>query len=649
MSFLNNVRLTFSGRFQADVSTVNNDVRHYDNSTFQPDYQKLQDSKTHVRNGWWNPTGSGAFRLLDCKIVGVGYADGTVASKGDAAIGQRICGPDGHSSAKLVDIDPQWQLASAPWGLDLRLTHGSGPDLVSGRYLPHAFRDLWFGRVPGLPNSDGGATATFQSVLEDVRWASDLKGSRALEELRQATEQARLSIRFMTFGFSGASSSPDFTLGYVVGTIGPYREHEPESFILGRRFAPANGQTSWNGCSYFSGLVDEDAKMLFLDLSNALLLQPPNTDPAKGPIVPFGTMKDIGKLSAGILKRKDVLEFTPADPSNFLPIGQIPYDEENWLLNTAGVVAFPLDGAQLALIKDHPLALAAFTDFNTGTGMNGEFGQIAIRETTDGLFVEAEPLVFRIDPPGSGEVSIYTAQFGAPLPGAEVRIGQLGKMPGQGGGGGPQQPPANIPDIGVPEAKFHAPASVRTDARGTAKFTFAAENPGNPRTYIDGQVYLIDFRLPNQGNQARSPFDYVVAHVREAVAVPADPTWTDVAPILTQYANLYPVMSRVLLKLSDPQAVKRHAKLLHLAFSLPIEDSNHMPVTRDLSAPKREMILRFLERLIAGSDPALEAAIAAAPHSSTRPAEAPPDQSVEGDSKTVAARNFSRLTGRPLA
>jgi hypothetical protein len=28
MSYLNNVRLVFTGKFQADVSTVNNDVRH---------------------------------------------------------------------------------------------------------------------------------------------------------------------------------------------------------------------------------------------------------------------------------------------------------------------------------------------------------------------------------------------------------------------------------------------------------------------------------------------------------------------------------------------------------------------------------------------------------------------------------------------
>lgn len=35
MSYLNAVRLHFSGSFQADVSTVNNDVRHFDVANFQ--------------------------------------------------------------------------------------------------------------------------------------------------------------------------------------------------------------------------------------------------------------------------------------------------------------------------------------------------------------------------------------------------------------------------------------------------------------------------------------------------------------------------------------------------------------------------------------------------------------------------------------
>jgi hypothetical protein len=309
-----------------------------------------------------------------------------------------------------------------------------------------------------------------------------------------------------------------------------------------------------------------------------------------------------------------------------------------------------LDDAQLALLADHPLALAAAAPLNAGTGANGKFGQIAIRETAGGLFVEAEPIVHRIDAPGQCEATIYASRYGAQLANAQVAISQLGAMPQQGGGqgAGPNTPTAPIPDIGVPEKAFKIPQSVTTTADGTAKLAIAADDPGNPRGYIDGQLYLIDFRLPGQGNQARSGFDYIVTHVRDTYAVPAEPTWEkDVAPIFTQYGNLYPIMSQQLVNLSDPNDVKRHAKILRLAFAQPMASANHMPVTRDLSDGKRDMILKFLDRVIAGSEPTLEAALQrAAP--AAPPGDAGPRENVDHPGgKTVAARAFARATGLP--
>jgi hypothetical protein len=97
MSFLNDIRIVFNGRFQADVSTVNNDVRHFDNSTFEASFQEFQ-SKSGAWNGWWNPPGSGAFRLLDCRVVAAHYRDGTSAAR-DPVLGLSI--PD--RKTKLVE------------------------------------------------------------------------------------------------------------------------------------------------------------------------------------------------------------------------------------------------------------------------------------------------------------------------------------------------------------------------------------------------------------------------------------------------------------------------------------------------------------------------------------------------------------------
>ena len=136
MSYLNNLRMVFAGDFQADVSTVNNDVRHYDNETFKARFQKFQQGQ--VLNGWWNPIGSGAFRLINCTVQSVSYQDGSSTSnkKDDPAIGLAIAGSDDRVGAKIVDLDPQWQLASQLWGLEMRLTDGQNPSLFGGYFEP---------------------------------------------------------------------------------------------------------------------------------------------------------------------------------------------------------------------------------------------------------------------------------------------------------------------------------------------------------------------------------------------------------------------------------------------------------------------------------------------------------------------------------
>ena len=64
MSYLDSPRIHFRGWFQADVSTINNDVRFFQNDSFVPEYQQLD------TNGSWNPRGTAVFRILDCSVTG---------------------------------------------------------------------------------------------------------------------------------------------------------------------------------------------------------------------------------------------------------------------------------------------------------------------------------------------------------------------------------------------------------------------------------------------------------------------------------------------------------------------------------------------------------------------------------------------------
>ncbi|KYF76302.1 hypothetical protein BE17_52395 [Sorangium cellulosum] len=618
MSFLNRIRLAFAGTFQADVSTVNNDVRHFDNATFKSSFQELPEGNS--ANGWWNPMGSGAFRLLDCRVTGVWYDDGSFTDDPtkDPVVGMLIGGSNDRTSGKMVDLDPQYQVVTMLWGLDVRLTDDEGATSFRGRYQPNAMRDGWGNRNVNA-KGDAAGSATFQSVLEGVSWDKGAaRSSRFLRELRATTTGDRLSIRMATFGFCDNPDDARYTLGTVVGSIGPYLPGEPSSFVLGRRFTPAaNPFCSWNGISFFSGLVDEKSATLFLDLSNALQI----VDAVASP-------HDIGRLSVGILRDPTLRETSPVGPNTFEELAEIPYREidkngqTSWLFKTGGVFAVRLTSEQVALIKDHPIALVSrgpLTPDDTGIGLDSRPDVVAIRESDGGLLVCAEPEVHRVDAPGETSTTLYTARYGAPLGGAVLQLAQSGRVPAQQvPPGDPNAPAAEIPDYGWPEEALDFPSSVETLSDGKVEIRITTRPPGNPRKYLDGQIYVISYQYSGETKAVLPFFEHIALHVRDAFEVPADPTWSDIAPIFTQYANLYPLMSKRIVNLSSPSDVKRHASILKLAFSLPITDPNYMPVTRDLSEPKRQMIVKWLEKVERGGDAVLDAAAGAQPAAPAR-------------------------------
>jgi hypothetical protein len=573
MSYLDPVRLVFFGDFQADVSTVNNDVRHYDNATFEKRFQDLQDGRTE--NGWWRPTGSGAFRLINCSVQAVHYADGSSCedASGDPVVGQPIGGSTQRVSGKIVDLDPQWQLASQLWGLEVNLVSQSGGSSFGGQYEAAAFRDIVFGRqVAGNVNGQGAA-AVFESVLTEVGWGEDHGSSRALRELRERSVNGMLSIRLTTFGYYTIPGEQRFTLGTVSGVIGPARDDEPRSFVAGRRFAPANGNRTSEGVSFFSGLIDRSGNSVLVDLSNAI----PLTDP-------FGGQKDIGALELAILNDESIREGQTITDSQAIVLGRVPYLDKDWLKKTSGIYSAALSGAAAEAAKEKPLALLAGT-------------KVVIRESQDGFQVRAEEFVQRLDAGETGSVEFFVTQRGAPVSNSEVTVTLLPPQPNTGGGSptAPNQPKAPLPVINTPPEALTFKNQLTTDDRGRAILSIETSDPGNPRGYIDGQIYLMQYALTAMPNLSQQQFDLVIVHLRDTYKKPDEPNWIqDIGPILTQYGNLYPVMNERIVDLTDYEDVTNARAILTLALSLPATDPNHMPVTRDLSAAKRDTILSWL-------------------------------------------------------
>ena len=172
-------------------------------------------------------------------------------------------------------------------------------------------------------------------------------------------------------------------------------------------------------------------------------------------------------------------------------------------------------------------------------------------------------------------------------------------MGGTGAGNQPLTPPVETPAIAIPPDAISYPSELPCNAQGKATLNVTvdlSQNP-NPRGYIDGQLYGIAYQLKSQPAQTISSFwNFISVLAFSPFQTPKAPTWfADIRPVLTQYGNLYPIMSKHLVDLSDYGSVVRHLKILRLAFSLPIEDPNHMPVTRDLSEAKRDMILGWID------------------------------------------------------
>lgn len=646
MSYLDAPRLHFSGWFQADVSTINNDVRFFQNASFVPDYQQLN------LNGSWNPEGTGVFRFLDCSITGGVLAGRSLTNPGDdPVIGLLVENADRRAPGKLVDLDPQQQMVSEIWGMQVRLLDAARCELLRGEYAPGPFCNLWKRQQTGVPR-DQQLAANYQSVLTDTAWAERLD-SPLLCALREASDDGQLSICLNVYGYGRDATIPRYTLGHVTGSIGPYRRGEPRHFVLGRQMVAdttASLTVPAGGVYNVQGRFDAAAELLTLDLGNTFPIEDANSGP-----------KDIGEVLVGVLRSNPSSVLTTVEADQVLVIGEVPYRTPDWYPHTGGVQGFALQAVPdaAALLPDHPLVLLAPVASSTAY-------TVLLQESVDGRYLRADQFVFRLDPAQTDTLELYASRFGVPLAGAAIDLAATqGLMGGSGGGATispPTRPRAAIPDIATPADAFSFPLQATTDAAGRAAvpMTVSQDGPGNPRGYIGGQLYGVAYNLTNlPTGYLSSPFNYVSVLVFDAKAMPYEPTWyADIQPQFAQYGNLYPIMSRYVVDLNDYAGVCARVKALHLAFSLPLHDPNHMPVTRDMGADDRAIILRWLSTpgadglpllgqppLVSGAEAAADVAVAAATSAVVAVAESPPDLNLlpeQGGGKTAFVLQYER-------
>lgn len=609
MSYLNPLRLHFSGSFEAAVSTVNNDPVHYDNARFKPSYAEPQSGTAPEQlNGSFNPEGSGDWRLHGCSVTSAFLADGTPVPRTDPVLGCLIADSDRRTAAKLVDLDPEQQFVSQIFGLELRIATTDGETLLRGEFEPAAFMDIW-DRGPNVGAlGDLAAGAMYQSVLRHLTWGNT-SDSPFLGALREAARtpspsRGRLSVKFNVDGFSKAAGA-SFMMGRMVGTIGPAGPDEPAHFVAGRQFMAAAGPESTfftpaGGVNFCVAAVDQATRRVYLDLGNAL----PTTTPG-------GPPADLGDLALSPAVAEPVAgAFAAGPPTSVGVLHAATYTDPSWYPATAGVAVFPPDrpltDEELASVGSGPLSLVSTVrgtvggdtvrgDTVRGDTVGGARPRAVISEPVGGVFVRADQFVFRLNPGQTATADLYATRFGRPYPGAAVITVPVPEQ---------LQPnsslaPGQAPPVAVPADAVGYPVRVVTDERGRARLRIRASDPGRPRDYIDGQVYALCPVLEETIVVPGDPYPYnqwnfISLLVWSGYAPSEPPTWHgDIEPVMRQYANLYPVM-RDFLDLGDYESVCTHAKRLAFSFGLDVDDPDSMPVTRDLSSAKRNAILRWL-------------------------------------------------------
>jgi hypothetical protein len=568
VSYLHPTRLHFAGRFRADVSTVNNNPQHFDDDNFSPDLQKPLSGGNDRSN--WQPAGTGAWRLLDCRVTRHYRADWPAASTpaDDLAIGLSVRESGDRSSAKIVDLDPDQQGVSMLFGLTICLVDAKGVVLMQGEFEPAAFYDLRANRSTG--GGDAGRSAYFQSVLTYVVWG-DVSKSPCLTQLKQVSA-AGLSIRLITDAYH--TGGPKRGYGEVVGTIGPYLADEPHTFVAGRHLqvqtdappAPNPPEFSQVDC-----VVDPTRRKILLDVGNILQVDA-NEDFA-----------DIGELT-----------LAAGAGAAAVTLGTLNYKGPGNYKATAGIFELPADraltDAELAAVTQSPLRLMLRP---AGAPAPSVFGA----ERDDGVYLRAEQFVFRIEPGESKGTDLFATRFGLPFANATPQAEAF-----------PFSSANNLP---LP-ALAVAP---KTDAKGRARLTITGINPGNPRIFIDGLVYGVVCSLAESQTDPNvtinSERNFISLLNFDPFPDIASPGWDDVRAIFKKYGDLYPrphgpdpyapfngrPPSRPVVNLADRESVTQFARRILWALELPIEHPSHMPVTRDLSAGKRKRLLGWLRSL----------------------------------------------------
>ena len=393
----------------------------------------------------------------------------------------------------------------------------------------------------------------------------------------------------------------DFNYGKIVGSIGPCLDDEPSFVVPARTLSPIPApqrQTTateppsiptpagWWAQSKLDLAVSPPS--LTLDLANSL--------PVRLPGRPLW-QEALGTLSLAY--------FTGSGSNKTYTtiVDSIDYANPDFIDKQSGMLVVTnfgtVDPRTLASL---PLAVRR-TTIENGVAVTRPF----LEECPEGWSLRADQFVYRMNPGmppregfGQGEtntIDFYVRKFGQIEGTAGVKIGLSVLDPSQAayytlstlGTSGTNG--INESNVSTPPGKLTFSASSVEIQDGKARVTITGHDPGNPRGYVDGQVYFTTYNFSGDVTEFyQDPNDVVSVQIYQQNPITGTPTWNNgIGNILRQYGMLYPIMGQF--QLWTYQGVRENHEKIQRVLGLDISQPLFMPVTRDLSAIRCKLIL----------------------------------------------------------
>ncbi len=391
-------------------------------------------------------------------------------------------------------------------------------------------------------------------------------------------------LEYTATPYTGATTE-DFLFGLATGTAGPAAQDSPTYFVQSRMMTPSN-PNPMAAAAYFAPFYIDSDNYITINLGNSL----PTSQP--------GSTPDSGRL--GIL---ELVAFPPATVGEDQPtsILQIDYSE-SLITQQAGFFRAKLN-------EDYSNVPLGITSTVAGGAPT-----VLLAENPSGYNMRADQFVFRMNPGATttpsyprGETAtakIYVTKFGQPAPdGTEVFMQMMTQAEalsytkntlGTSGTNG-------IKNISVPQDALKMAGGALVDGHwratattvnGVASFDLSCVDPNNPRVYVDGQIYFLQYGFADatiQGTFKQDPDDIVSVQVYNQNTDPAAPD------VLKKFGMLYKIMGF----LTNEQGVEQidMRNMIKLLLQRPFDQIQHMPLTRDMSDSERTKIVAWIDSL----------------------------------------------------